>query len=129
MYENYSDGMKEDYDNMTLEMSRLFRVYPRDNYHNYEGQQAADEVKDTYKEEYVFVQETETKHEVVESGQFSVADVKMNFQHNSSVEEESVLQEVGGQKRRYKVLTLTKVEGPDGSIVYIKAFGRKLPDK
>lgn len=128
MENNFSEGMLEDYNNMTYEMGREVKVYTRDYIVNYEGQQTDEDNAKNYRIEVVFIQETETQHEVVDSGQFNVAEVKFNFMDNSIVEEESIIEELKS-KKRYKVLKLTKVEGPDGKIVYIKGFGKKLPDR
>ena len=129
MYNQFDEGMKQDFDNMTLDLGRECFVYPRTETLSYESQEAEDEFLKSAVTEIVFLQELDTTHEMVSSGQMNVGDVRFAFQGASVAEEEGYVSPDGG-KTMYKILRLTKVRGMTGDIVtYIKAFGKKVPGR
>lgn len=124
---NWDKGLQEDYNNMTKELGRLVLVYPRVDELTYEGQSGEESGMEPGQYEYVFLQELDSEHEVIASGQMDVGDVRFTFQHDSVVEEEGYVSPDEGNTL-YKVLRITKVRNQtNNEVIYIKAFGRKLP--
>lgn len=124
---DYDKGIMEDFDNMTEELGTTVEVFTRNYDLTHESQEGTDTENMTGKKEKAFIQELETKHEVVASGQFSVGDVRIIFQHDSIVEEECQVLWKGAY---YKVLNLTKTSGMNNDVIMdIKAFGKKLPGR
>jgi len=66
-----------------------------------------------------------SQNETKNSGILAVGDVKFVFQSNSIAEEEGL---VFTRNNWYKIIELTKINGmTNDSILYIKAFGKKVP--
>ena len=131
---NYAAGAQEDFNNMTKEMGKEVFVMPRKESLEYEGYEGEERnVTDNPmsaksiigKKETVFLQELNSKHEVIQAGLFKLGDVRFNFLSNSSVEEEGYV--IDG-KKTYKVLRLTKYEDGD-TITDIRAYGKKMPNR
>lgn len=123
----WDKGLKQDFDNMTKELGRLVLVYPRQEELTYEGQSNEESGMYPGTFEFVFLQELDSEHEVIASGELAVGDVRFTFRSNSVVEEEGFVSPDKGQTF-YKVLRITKVRNQSNNeILYIKAFGRKLP--
>jgi len=127
---NYDEGLREDFDNMTEELSggRKVMVYPRKNTLNYEGQEGTDSGRGEGSEEVVFLQELDTTHETPDSGIMYVGDVRFTFKSDSIAEEEGTV--VDGDVE-YKILELTKTKNMSDRnlIIDIRAFGKKLPKR
>ena len=126
MDNQFDVGMQEDFNNMTLELGREVYVYPRDDELTHEGQEGTDSGLEDPVTEVVFVQELDSEHEMVASGQLDVGDVRMTFLHNSIVEIEGYVSPDKGTSM-FKVLTITKVMNQsNNAVVYIKAFGKRV---
>lgn len=127
MSNQYDVGAKEDFNNMTWELGREVLVFVRNDTLNYEDQQSDTDFYGTGVTETVFMQELDSKHEVVQAGQFDIGDVKFTFKADSVAAEEG---KVTSNSNDYKILKLTKVRGMNNDdILYIKAFGKKLPNR
>ena len=127
MINNYDVGAKEDFDNMTDELGHEVTVYVRNDTLNYEDQQSDIDFYDNGTTETVFMQELNSTHEVVQAGQMDVGDVKFTFKADSKAGEEG---KVSTNNRNYKILKLTTVRGMNNDeILFIKAFGKKLPNR
>lgn len=124
---NYDEGIQEDFDNMTEDLGREVEIFLRVNTLNYEGQEGEDSDLGPSNIEIVFLQELDSTHEMVQSGQLNVGDVKLTFQHNSIAEEEGYIKADGNI---YKILKLTKLRGMNNNaILEIKGTGKKLPNR
>lgn len=124
---NYDEGIQEDFDNMTEDLGREVEIFLRVNTLNYEGQEGEDSDLGPSNIETVFLQELDSTHEMVQSGQLNVGDVKLTFQHNSIAEEEGYIKADGNI---YKILKLTKLRGMNNNaILEIKGTGKKLPNR
>lgn len=127
MENQYDVGMQEDYNNMTEDLGREVTVYPRDNDLDYGGQEDTASGLGEGVKEVVFLQELDTKHEMIQAGQLKVGDVKFTFKSYTIAEEE------GFVKTRdviYKILALTFVRNMSNDIItYVKAFGKKIPNR
>jgi len=129
-------GIQEDFDNMTEDIGHIVSIKNRANYLSYEGQESdytdshGETVEKQFTEpvlEVVFIQELNSKHEVVQSGQLNVGDVRIVAKSNSIIQEESIVTDNGAE---YKVVELTKTGGMSNSIVMsIVAHGKKLPQR
>ena len=129
MDNEWDNGLQEDFDNMTYDLGREVLVFPKKIHLDYAGQEDTDSgIQDTYAEgktEVVFIQELDTQHETIKSGVMAVGDVRFTFLSNSIIEEEGF---VFTNSKWYKVIQLTKVNGmSNDAILYIKAFGKKVP--
>lgn len=132
----YDVGIQEDFDNMTEDISHIVKIKNRIDYLNYEGQETdysdsdSEVVDKQYTEpieEYMFVQELNSKHEMVTSGQLSVGDVRIVAKSNSIIQEESII--IDGDVE-YKIIEFTKTGGMSNSAVMsIVAFGKKQPKR
>lgn len=126
----YDVGAQQDFDNMTKELAgeTTAGIYTRDPTASYEGFETADGYPDTpTATETVFMQELDSTHEMVASGQLDTGDVRFTFLNDSIVTEEA---KVTCNSNNYKVLKLTKVRNMSNNIVlYIKAFGKKVPGR
>lgn len=132
----YDIGMQEDFDNMTEDISHVVLIKNRTNYLNYEGQEAdyddadSNTVDKQYTEpveEYMFLQELSTKHEMVQAGQLNVGDVRIVAKSDSIIEEESI---VIDQNNEYKITELTRTGGMNNSVtISIIAYGKKQPKR
>ena len=121
--------MQEDFDNMTAELGRTCTVYPRSDDLTYEGQEGTSSGLDTGVSETVFLQELDSEHEVVASGQMDVGDVHFTFQNDTVAEEEGYVSPDSGTTN-YKILRLTKVKNQNNNvIIYVKGFGKKVPNR
>jgi len=131
----YDVGLAQDFDNMTTDIGHYITVYNRKNDLSYEAQETNDESPDgednpynQYEEPYeeiAYLQELDTKHEMVHSGQLNVGDVRVVLKANSEVKEEALIQDNNVQ---YKVIKLTRVGGMTNSVpIWIIAWGQKLP--
>jgi len=129
MHNQFDAGMKQDFDNMTLDLGRECLVYPRTETLSYESQEAEDDFLKTAVTEVVFLQEIDTQHEMIGSGQMNIGDVRFTFQHDSVAAEEGYVSPDSG-KTMYKILQITYVRGmSNNDITYIKAFGKKVPGR
>lgn len=132
----YDVGIQQDFDNMTLDISHSVTIFKRTDYLDYEGQESYQDNPDGTihnpqydegTEEYAFVQELDTKHEMVQSGQMNVGDVRIVFPSTSTVSEECIVNDNGVD---YKILSYTKTGGMSNSaIMSIVAYGKKLPGR
>lgn len=122
---NIDFGVQQDYDNMTKELGRLVTVQTRDQVLNYEGMEGTSTTYTAGVQEYAVIQQLNSTHEVIASGEFKVGDVEMTFLSDSIAEEEG---RVITDNAIYKILQLNKINslGSD-TILFIKAFGKKLP--
>ena len=129
MDNRFDIGMQEDFDNMTTELGREVTVYPRADVLTYESQESTDSGLGDGVTEVVFLQELDSEHEMVASGQMNVGDVRFEFLSDSSVEEEGYVSPDTGTTN-YKVLKLTKVKNQTNNVIIrIKAFGKKVPNR
>ena len=132
----YDVGIQQDFDNMTLDISHLITIYKRINFLNSEGQESYqddpdglvnDPQYDSGTEEYAYVQELDTQHEMVQSGQLDVGDVRIVFPSTSTVTPECI---VVDNNIQYKIITYTKTSGMNNQIVMsIVAHGKRLPGR
>ena len=125
MNNSYDIGIQEDFDSMTEELGTTFIIYHRDYSKTHAGQEG-EETEEGFKyTERGSIQELDTKHEMISSGQMNVGDVKLTFKSDTIIEEEFI---VSTDDREYKVLELTKVRGmSNNNVLYVKAFGKKVP--
>ena len=127
MKSNYDLGIMEDFDNMTYELGRELPVYPRRYFLSPESQEASEDTKDAAVTEVIFLQELDSKHEVVASGQYKVGDVRFTFMSDTVAEEEGYV--VDGDIT-YKILEFTKVKNQTNNVVmYVKSYGKKVPGR
>lgn len=125
----WDKGLKTDFNNMTKELGRRVLVYKRDDELTYESQEDENSVKEPGVSEIVFLQELDTEHEMVAAGQMNVGDVRFTFQDNTVAEEEGFVSPDNGVTF-YKILKLTKVRNQsNNSILFVKAFGKKVPNR
>ena len=126
----YDVGAQQDFDNMTNELAgkTTAGIYTRDPTLSYEGYETDDGYPASpTATETVFMQELDSTHEMVAAGQLNVGDVRFTFLSDSIVSEED---KVTCNGNNYKVLGLTKVRNMSNNIVlYIKAFGKKVPGR
>ena len=126
MTENYDEGLKEDFDNMTADFGVQVLVFKREDVINYEGQETEDSERIKHSvAETVSMQELDSTHEMVAAGQLDVGDVKFTFQADSIAKEEGYVQK---NDKWYKILEISYIRGiSNDKIIYIKAFGKKVP--
>ena len=127
-------GIQMDFDNMTEDISHIVLIKNRSDYLNHEGQETdytdgdgniIDKQYTTPIEEYMFLQELNSKHEMVQSGRLSVGDVRVLAKSNSIIQEESIILDNGNE---YKIIELTKTGGMNNLIIMsVIAYGKKLP--
>jgi hypothetical protein len=132
----YDVGIQEDFDNMTEDIAHPVKIKNRINHLSYEGQETDYEESDGTEvdkqytdpiEEYMLVQELNSKNEMVQAGQLSVGDVRIVAKSNSIIEEESV---VTDNDNDYKIIELTRTRGMSNQVIMsIVAFGKKLPKR
>ena len=121
--------MQEDFDNMTAELGRTCLVYPRNDVVTYEGQENTSSGLSTGVSETVFMQELDSEHEMVSSGQMDVGDVHFTFQNDTVAEEEGYVSPDSGTTN-YKILKLTKVKNQNSNVsIYVKGYGKKVPNR
>ena len=83
-------------------MIRQKFFYPRKNIITYEGQEGEESERDKNPvTEWVSMQELDSTHEMVASGQLDIGDVKLVFQSNSIIEPEGYVKK---NDNWYKVL-------------------------
>lgn len=127
MPNQFDVGAQQDFDSMTEELGTVIEIYRRKYDINYEGQEDENTKNRQVVLETAFLQELDTKHEMVNSGQFSVGDVRIVFQSNTVANEEC---QILANDNLYKVLNLTYVKGMNnGVILYVKGYGKKLPKR
>jgi len=125
----WDKGLQTDFNNMTKELGRRVLVYKRDDEMSYEGQSDENSTVEPAISEIVFLQELDTEHEMIASGQMNIGDVRFTFQDNSIAEEEGFVSPDDGTTM-YKILKLSKVRNQStNAIMYIKAFGKKIPGR
>jgi len=130
MVNNYWDyGMQEDFDNMTKELGRVCLVYPRDDDLDSTGQEDTASGLGTGVSATVFLQELDSQHEMVESGQMNVGDVHLTLQHDTTAQEEGYISPDSGTTM-YKILKLSTVKNQNNNIViYTKGYAKKVPNR
>lgn len=127
MANNFDLGAQGDFDSMTEELGAEILIYPRKYDTTHEGYEDENTKSKPASKEIAFLQELDTKHEVVVSGQFNVGDVRVTLQANTIANEECQILANGNT---YKILNLTYVKGMNnGAVLYVKAFGKKLPKR
>ena len=125
----WDKGLQADFNNMTKELGWLVWIYKREEDLTYEGQEDTNTDKEPYVPEIVFLQEIDSEHEMIASGQMNIGDVKFTFQSNSIAEEEAFVSPDEGETF-YKILKLTKIRNQTtNAIMYIKAYGKKVPER
>ena len=132
----YDAGIQEDFDNMTDDIGHPVMIQNRVDYLDNAGQESdyididGNEVDQQYTqpvEEIMFVQEMNSKNEMVQSGKFAVGDVRIVAKSNSIIKEESLITDGNTQ---YKIIEYTKTGGMNNSyIMSIVAYGKKLPKR
>ena len=122
----FSEGAQEDCNNMTSELAISVTVYSRNDVLNYEGFEGTQSVFSGTTTELVFVQELDTKHEMVASGEFKVGDVRLVFKSDTIAEEEG---RVTANGNNYKIMNFTKTKGENGEVIDVKAYGKKSPNR
>jgi len=128
MVYQYDIGAQQDFDNMTLELGKNnVEVQPRTFILDYSGQEGTSSGSGSSVLETVFLQELDSTHEMIASGQLDVGDVRLVFQKNTTAEEEGY---VIKNSNIYKIIQLTKVRGMANDVIlYTKAFGKKVPNR
>ena len=136
MTNQYDVGIQEDFDNMTGDIGHTVLIKNRANYLDYTGNETdyddadgttVDKQYTTPIEEIMFIQELNSKNEMVQSGQLSVGDVRIVAKSNSIIQAESIIEDSGNE---YKIIELTKIGGMNNSnIMAIIAHGKKLPKR
>ena len=123
----FDKGIQEDFDNMTYELGHEVTVYPRSFDLNYEGQEDTSSGFSTGMTEIAFIQILDEEHEMVQSGQLNIGDVRFTFQNDTIAEEEG---KVIANGQEYKILKLTKIRGQSNeAILYVKGTGKKIPNR
>ena len=84
MLNQFDVGAQQDYDAMTEELGSEISVYLKKYDLGYEGQEGEDSKNRPAVKEIAFLQELDTKHEMVNSGQLSVGDVRISFKSDFS---------------------------------------------
>lgn len=129
MNNNFDEGMQQDFDNMTFDLGREVLVFPRTETLSYESQQAEADFLKTGVKEVVFMQELDSTHEVVQSGQMNVGDARFTFQSGTTAQEEGYVSPDNG-KTMYKIINITYVKNMSRNIItYVKATGKKVPGR
>ncbi len=125
---NYDIGIQEDFDNMTDELGySTVEVYLRDTSLNYEGQEGDGSTTENVVRELAFLQELDSTHEMVATGQLNMGAVRITFKSDSIVEEECYIKK---NSNTYKIIRLTKVRGmKNDRVLYIIAYGNKVPNR
>jgi len=127
MVNQYDVGAQQDFDTMTAELGTTIQVFPKKYEETYEGFEDENTKNYPGTTETAFLQELDTKHEMVSAGQLNVGDVRITFQSNTVANEEA---QVLANGLYYKVINLTYVKGMNNAIIlYVKAYGKKLPKR
>lgn len=127
MANQFDVGAQQDFDAMTEELGSEVSIYLQKYDVSYEGQEDGYTKNRPVVKEIAFLQELDSKNEMVNSGMLSVGDVRITFKSNTVAEPECQIL-VGNSY--YKVLNLTYVKGMNNSVVlYVKAYGKKLPNR
>lgn len=123
----YDEGIQSDFDCMTDEAGREVTVQTRTEVLSHESQEAEGTAYTAGITETVSMQEMDSTHEQVQSGEFKVGDVKFTFKSDSIAEEEG---RVIADGNTYKILKLTRTRGLVGnSILEIKSTGKKIDQR
>ena len=106
----------------------IFSIFSRNSTETYEGFESDDGYPTAASAtETAFMQELDSTHEMVASGQMNIGDVRIVFLNDSIIAEED---KITCNSNNYKVLGLTKVRNMSNNIVlYIKGFGKKVPGR
>jgi hypothetical protein len=135
MANRYDVGIQKDFDSMTAELGTTFLVLPYQPSLNYEGQETEGVM---YGEEFTetgSIQELDSKHEVVSSGEFSVGDVRLTLPSSTKISEEDLVEwtenvDKYNKPALYKILSLTRVRGMGSDVItHVKAYGKKMPSR
>jgi len=127
MANRYDYGILEDFNNMTKELATQITVAPRSVELTYEGQENTNSNAGTAVTEYASITVLDETHEMVASGEMKVGDLRVTFQADSTVEEESKITWDG---ENYKVLNLKKPKGLQNNIVtYIVGYGKRIRNR
>lgn len=130
----YDNGIAQDFDNMTYELSQPVVIYNRVNFLDYEEQESVENdthglpQDEQYAEpvsEMAYIQELDTKHEMIQSGQMKVGDIRAVLSSKTIIAEEALLYV---NDRQYKILELRYVRGIH-TVMYVEAWGKKLPNR
>lgn len=127
MINNWDQGLMEDFDNMTQELGREVKVYKRYLEFTHDEFENENTGEQEYRTETAFVQELDSNSEALASGILSVGDVRFLFKSDSIAEPEGYVIE-GDTK--YKIIEVSYIKGQsNNSILYIKAYGKKVPNR
>lgn len=127
MKNQFDKGIQEDFNNMTEELGTKFKVYSKEYSDTHEGQEGEDTESGFSKEEIGSIQELDSKHEVVASGQFDVGDLRVTLKHDTIAKEEGYIE---WNDSLYKLLTITKVRGLNNDVItHVVAHGKKVPGR
>lgn len=125
MDNNFDLGMAEDFDVMTYELAREVKVYSRQNVLDYNEMEGDESALGDGVTEVVYVQPLDETHEMINSGQMNIGDVKLIFQSTSIAEPEGYIID---NDVWYKIIKLTKARGQThDNVIEIKAFGKIVP--
>jgi len=127
MKNQYDTGIQQDFDNMTEELGTEFTIYHQDYSSTYEGQEG-EKTEDGYKyKETGSIQELDSKHEVVASGEFNVGDLRVTLKHNTIAKPEAYIE---WNSSLYKIINLTKARGLRNDVItHVVAYGKKVPNR
>ena len=127
MANRYDFGIRDDFNNMTKELATQITVAPRSIVATYEGQESEQSNDGTPVTEYASIVVLDEKNEVVASGEFSVGDLRVTFQDNSTVEEES---KIVWDSQNYKIINLKRPKGLQNNITtYITGYGKRITNR
>jgi hypothetical protein len=126
-YNQYDVGAQEDFDNMTRELGREISVYTRKFDLDHQGQEDTTSSYEDPVTEVAFLQELDSQHEMIAAGQLNIGDVKIFFLHDSVIGEED---KIIADALTYKVINVSIIKGMNNNeVLYIKAFGKKVPGR
>ena len=121
-------GLQEDFDNMTADLGTDDIIINLREYSiTHEGQEGENSVDGFKYQETAAIQELDSKHEVVASGQLDVGDVRVTLKHDTIAKEEAFIE---WNNALYKIITITKVRGMNNNVItHVVAHGKKVPKR
>jgi len=124
---NWDKNIRGAFDKMTASLGSTATIYPKATVQTRFGFEGATSSFGTGVIEAVSLQEADSQHAMVLSGQLNIGDVQVTFLSNSVIQEED---EIFVNSKYYKIIKVSRFMGMNSNVVTdIRAFGKLLPKR
>jgi len=115
------------FNKMTSRLGYTISIYPKSSATTRQGYESSTSTFGTVVSETAFLQELDSQHVMVLSGQLNVGDVSIVFQSSTVIKEED---KITVNSKDYKIIKISKFMGMNSNVVTdVRGYGKLLPKR